>query len=200
MNTPTNSEALPLTNCSASSDSEKYAEPHGSKERVEEQLRIALDGWAESELWGENGLIAATMRAARVASKLEDVIQKFRDEEDCLLLDKSSRALGGAIAYGAMADELSKLISLPNARDLAPPQAVEDDADEEESCKYCGNGITELVVKWRDMPSEEMRLRAGDMTAQEIRSVKAVLNAILPNVKVHTPLPESASDETEVKP
>jgi ribosomal protein L37AE/L43A len=140
MNTPTNSEAFPLTNCSASSDAEKYAEPHGSKERVEEQLRIALAGHTESELWGENGLIAATMRAARVASKLEDMIQKFRDEADCLLLDKSSRALGGAIAYGAMADELSKLISLPNARDLAPPQAVEDDADEEESCEYCGNG------------------------------------------------------------
>jgi hypothetical protein len=34
------------------------------------------------------------------------------------------------------------------------------------------------------MPAEEMRLRAGDMTAQEIRSVKAVLNAILPNKKI----------------
>lgn len=49
------------------------------------------------------------------------------------------------------------------------------------------NRITELVVKWRDMPSEEMRLRAGDMTAQEIRSVKAVLNAILSNVQAHLP-------------
>ena len=47
------------------------------------------------------------------------------------------------------------------------------------------NRITELVVKWRDMPSEEMRLRAGDMTAQEIRNVKAVLNAILSNAKDH---------------
>ena len=45
------------------------------------------------------------------------------------------------------------------------------------------NRITELVAKWRDMPSEEIRLRAGDMTAQEIRSVKAVLNAILPNAE-----------------
>lgn len=86
-----------------------------SQERVEEQLRIAMDGHPESEIWGENGLIAATMRAARVASTLEDVIQKFRDEEEYLLLDKSSRALGGAIAYGAMADELSKLVSLSNA-------------------------------------------------------------------------------------
>ena len=43
--------------------------------------------------------------------------------------------------------------------------------------------LTELVAKWRDMTPEELRLRAGDMTAQEIRSVKAVLNAILPNAK-----------------
>ena len=41
--------------------------------------------------------------------------------------------------------------------------------------------IAELVAKWRDMSAEEMRLRAGDMTVQEIRSIKAVLNAILPN-------------------
>lgn len=49
------------------------------------------------------------------------------------------------------------------------------------------NRITALVAKWRDMPSEEMRLRAGDMTAQEIRSVKAVLNAILSNAQAHPP-------------
>lgn len=53
------------------------------------------------------------------------------------------------------------------------------------------NRITELVVKWRDMPSEEMRLRAGDMTAQEIRSVKAVLNAILSNAGAMPPATES---------
>lgn len=41
------------------------------------------------------------------------------------------------------------------------------------------NRLKELVAKWRDMPAEEMRLRAGEMTAQEIRSVQAVLNAIL---------------------
>ena len=45
------------------------------------------------------------------------------------------------------------------------------------------NRMVELVAKWRDMPAEEMRLRAGDMTAQEIRSIKAVLNAILPNTQ-----------------
>jgi hypothetical protein len=42
------------------------------------------------------------------------VIQKFRDEEEFLLLEKSSRALGGAIAYGDMANELSKLVATPD--------------------------------------------------------------------------------------
>ena len=42
------------------------------------------------------------------------MIQKFRDEEEFLLLDKSSRALGGAIAYGDMASVLSKLIEKPD--------------------------------------------------------------------------------------
>ena len=60
-------------------NSEKYADPAGPKrmrgcslERVEEQLLIALDGHPDSDLWGENGLIAATMRAASVAQKLEE--------------------------------------------------------------------------------------------------------------------------------
>jgi hypothetical protein len=62
---------LQSASCSRSSDAEKYAEPHGSKERVEEQLRIALDGHPESELWGENGLIAATMRAVNCIEQLD---------------------------------------------------------------------------------------------------------------------------------
>ena len=43
-------------------------------ERVEEQLRIALDGHPESELWGENGLIAATMRCVNAIGKIEDLV------------------------------------------------------------------------------------------------------------------------------
>jgi hypothetical protein len=42
--------------------------------------------------------------------------------------------------------------------------------------------LRELVATWRDMPADEMRLRAGEMTAQEIRNIRAVLNSILPNV------------------
>lgn len=68
------------------SDAEKYADPSGprrmigcSQERVEEQLRIALDGHPESELWGENGLIAATMRAANYASRQQEAEWKLAD-------------------------------------------------------------------------------------------------------------------------
>lgn len=50
-----------------------------SQERVEEQLRVALDGHSESELWGENGLIAATMRAANYASRMHDFESKLTD-------------------------------------------------------------------------------------------------------------------------
>jgi hypothetical protein len=55
---------------------DKYKEPHGSKERVEEQIRIALDGHPDSQLWGENGLLAATMRCVYGYEKLE----RERDE------------------------------------------------------------------------------------------------------------------------
>lgn len=38
----------------------------------------------------------------------------------------------------------------------------------------------DLVKMWRDMPAAEMRLRCGEMTAQEIKTVRAVLNQIIP--------------------
>lgn len=56
----------------------------------------------------------STSCSRSLRARLRDVIQKFRDEEELLLLDKSSRALGGAIAYGDMATELSKLIKKPD--------------------------------------------------------------------------------------
>ena len=37
------------------------------------------------------------------------------------------------------------------------------------------------VRVWQNMTASEMRLRMGEMTAQEIRTVRAVLNQILPN-------------------
>jgi hypothetical protein len=50
----------------------------------------------------------------------------------------------------------------------------------------CGCGadwtpkVEKLVRAWRDMPAAEMRLRCGELTAQEIRTVRAVLNQIIP--------------------
>ena len=43
--------------------------------------------------------------------------------------------------------------------------------------------IEKLVKAWRDMPADEMRLRCGEMTAQEIRTVRAVLNQIIKTKK-----------------
>jgi hypothetical protein len=77
---------LRAATCSRLPDAEKYADPSGprrmhgcSQERVEEQLRIALDGHPESELWGEHGLIAATMRAANYASRQQEAEWKLAD-------------------------------------------------------------------------------------------------------------------------
>ena len=73
----------------------KYVDPSGpkrrfgcSQERVEEQLRIALDGHSESELWGDNGLIAATMRAANsveeIARERDEALELARELRDAL--------------------------------------------------------------------------------------------------------------------
>ena len=40
--------------------------------------------------------------------------------------------------------------------------------------------IQRRVIDWRDQSDEGLRLRCGELTAQEIRSIRAVLNAILP--------------------
>ena len=36
------------------------------------------------------------------------------------------------------------------------------------------------VIDWREQSDEGLRLRCGELTAQEIRTIRAVLNAILP--------------------
>ena len=40
------------------------------------------------------------------------------------------------------------------------------------------------VEAWGEMSDSDMRLRCGELTAQEIRTVRAVLNAILANMEV----------------
>ena len=74
------------------SDAEKYADPSGpkrmigcSQERVEEQLRIALDGHPESELWGENGLIAATMRCVDAIGMIEDLVTTDHESKESFI-------------------------------------------------------------------------------------------------------------------
>ena len=74
------------------SDAEKYADPSGprrmfgcSQERVEEQLRIALDGHPESELWGENGLIAATMRCVDAIGLIEDLVTTDHETKEAFI-------------------------------------------------------------------------------------------------------------------
>ena len=39
------------------------------------------------------------------------------------------------------------------------------------------------VEAWGEMSDSDLRLRCGELTAQEIRTVRAVLNAILANSK-----------------
>ena len=46
--------------------------------------------------------------------------------------------------------------------------------------KADGDDTREKVIKWRDMSDDQMRLQCGEMTPQEIRSVRAVLSAICP--------------------
>ena len=41
------------------------------------------------------------------------------------------------------------------------------------------------VMEWKEQSDQGMRLRCGELTAQEIRTIRAVLNAILPNSQDH---------------
>ena len=88
----TNVPAVDLPRLVRLSDAEKYADPSGprrmigcSQERVEEQLRIALDGHPESELWGENGLLAATMRCVEAVGKIEDLVTTDHESKESFI-------------------------------------------------------------------------------------------------------------------
>ena len=108
------------TPCSALPDADKYADPSGprrmigcSQERVEEQLRIALDGHPESELWGENGLIAATMRAANATSSaLSGKLVGFDCREKTLTFAMDEMRTTGTLGE-------TGLIYLPNVKEHA---------------------------------------------------------------------------------
>ena len=40
--------------------------------------------------------------------------------------------------------------------------------------------LNERLIDWRDQSDEGLRLRCGELTSQEIRTIRAVLTAILP--------------------
>lgn len=65
----------------ATEEEDKFKAPSdgASLARVEEQLRIALDGHRDSEVWGEEGLLAATMRCADDCFRTEDLMHMLND-------------------------------------------------------------------------------------------------------------------------
>jgi len=42
--------------------------------------------------------------------------------------------------------------------------------------------LLERLAKWKDMSADDFRLHCGEMGSNEIRSVRAVLNAVVANV------------------
>lgn len=39
--------------------------------------------------------------------------------------------------------------------------------------------LVDIIIKWETMSNAQLRLQCGELTMQEIRSIKAVLNEIL---------------------
>lgn len=84
-------------------------------------------------------------------ARLRAVIQNFRDAEEFLLNQKSSRSIGAAIAYGDMATQLSKLIAKPDriedmqimlSRIAYPRRGTPDEVAD------IGKFATEIQAKW----------------------------------------------------
>lgn len=49
----------------------------------------------------------------------------------------------------------------------------------ETQAEYKLNNLQSSIKLWSDMPAQEMRLRCGEMSKQEILTVRAVLNQII---------------------
>ena len=114
---------------------------------------------------------SAAACSRNLRSRLRDVIHKFRDEEEYLLLENSSRALGGAIAYGDMANELSKLVATPD-----------EDADRMMAI------LARIAYPSRGTPDETADINAF---AAEIQAAWS-LESLTENVTAQTP-PESGT-------
>jgi hypothetical protein len=118
-----------------------------------------------------------TICSRNLRERLLDVIQKFRDEEEYLLLEKSSRALGGAIAYGDMANQLSKLVTMPD--------------DDTQRMKAL---LARIAYPSRGTPDETASI---DVFAAEIQAAWS-LGSLTENVQEHAPpLLKSDCAETE---
>ncbi len=53
------------------------------------------------------------------------------------------------------------------------------------------------VIDWSSQSDEGLRLRCGELSAQEIRTLRAVLNAILPNADVDARIPAPSKPESK---
>lgn len=87
MNDNTTVQAEIEARCRWEEEKNKYARPcdGASIFRVEEQLRIAMNGHPESELWGEQGLIAATMRCVEAVGKIEDLVTTDHETKESFI-------------------------------------------------------------------------------------------------------------------
>lgn len=68
---------------------------------------------------------------------------------------------------------LTKYNDWRRGKDVGMPEPKDTGADIDAAIR-----IVDRVYMWSEFSDEEMRLHAGEMTAQEIRSVRAVLNSI----------------------
>jgi hypothetical protein len=94
-------------------------------------------------------------------------------------------------AWDAAAQPIRDMLSSPNEPDepqaaANPQRKIFPMTHEKGQAGPVGSmaGINKIVAAWRDMPAAEMRLRCGELKAQEIRTVRAVLNAILASAEV----------------
>ena len=89
--------------------------------------------------------------------------------------ERVSGSSGSVLAWSSFAEE--QLAAIVASYEAAARDAAE--AKVRRLTLELGR-LRELVSKWRDMSDDEMRRRCGEMAADEIRSVRAVLRSILP--------------------
>ena len=67
-------------------------------------------------------------------------------------------------------------------------QQLQEQLDDYKKQAIAGFKLRTDLEFWQQMDAQEMRLRCGEMSAQEMRTVRAVLSRILSaNTKIHSP-------------